>query len=76
MKLKDLPFITSLPLSDLWKMMFWTAVDMDHLSHNAVGFQLSPYCDKTLGKKNWDRIGTVYYFRKKNDAVMFKLKWS
>lgn len=63
------------PLGDLWKYVFWTRVDMSHWAHDPIGFDFIEYCTKQFGKKNWALGDTDFYFRYKNDATTFALRW-
>ena len=38
-------------------------------------YQLSTWCDKTLGRGNWEYYGGEFVFEKESDYMLFKLKW-
>jgi hypothetical protein len=47
-------------------------VDLGSIFHFEEAMQ---YCDENIALKDWDVYITVFYFRKANDAVMFKMRF-
>jgi hypothetical protein len=38
-------------------------------------YQISTWCNRTLGPGNWDYFYDGFVFEKESDYMLFKLKW-
>lgn len=73
--MREITKIRNAPILEAWRRLLWIEVDMGHKAHNPEGFQYDLYCNSHFGPTQWVRYGHLFFFRSKENAVMFKLRW-
>ena len=65
---------TTEEILDRYRWMGWTAVSGEHIAKQHT---VDSWCRQNIGDlQRWERVGCDYWFRRKEDAVWFSLRWS
>jgi hypothetical protein len=65
---------TTEEILDRYQWMGWTAVSGEHIARPDP---VDAWCRQNIGDlQRWERVGYDYWFRRKEDAVWFSLRWA
>ena len=68
-----IPRTTHEEICDRYDHMGWTGVSGEHIARAEPA---NEWCRQRIGDLHlWDRVGYDYWFKREQDAVLFRLRW-
>ena len=65
---------TTEEILDRYRWMDWTGISGEHITRPEP---VDSWCRLNVGDLQcWERVGYDYWFRRKEDAVLFSLRWA